>query len=171
MIGSDKIDVESIIDDRFATKDKQGNEIKRIDQLKVGDTAPKIHGKAWIGEEPVGVRLLAFWATWCGPCVATIPKLNQLTSEGINVIGINNENLKTVKQFQKRQKMSYPQATSSQSIQEFGLEGKGLPWYYILDANNQVLWVGEKICGCRCSFYHKPSPTKVADLEQQFTIL
>ena len=73
------------------------------------------------------------------------PKLNQLASEGINVIGINDENLKHVKKFQRRQKMSYPQATSSQSIQEFGLEGKGLPWYFIVDANNKVLWVGEKI--------------------------
>ena len=46
LIGSDRIDTAGIIDDRFATKDKQGNEIKSTDQLKVGDTAPKIHGDA-----------------------------------------------------------------------------------------------------------------------------
>ena len=145
LIGSDSIDVASIVDDRFAKIDKAGNIIKTVAQLNVGDVAPALHAKEWIGEEPTGIRVLAFWATWCGPCVATIPKLNQLASEGINVVGLNEQNIKHIQKFQKRKKMNYPQATSSNSIQEFGLEGKGLPWYFILDGNNRVLWVGEKI--------------------------
>ena len=143
--GSDTIDIDSIIDDRYATFDKQGNKINRVETLQVGDTAPKIHGEKWIGEEPTGIRLVAFWATWCGPCIATIPKLNQLASEGINVVGVIEQNYKHVMQFQKRQQMNYPQATSSQSVNAFGIERKGLPWYFILDSNNKVLWVGEKI--------------------------
>ena len=71
-------------------------------QLNVGDVAPALHAKEWIGEEPTGIRVLAFWATWCGPCVATIPKLNQLASEGINVVGLNEQNIKHIQKFQKR---------------------------------------------------------------------
>ena len=141
--GTDTIDPKSIVDDRFATKNKQGVEKKYVEQLKVGDIAPKIHAEKWIGSEPTGVRLLAFWATWCGPCVATIPKLNTLAAEGFSVIGINEQNARHIQRYQRKQKMNYPQATSSTTTKDFGLTG--VPWYYILDANNKVLWVGEKI--------------------------
>lgn len=34
-----------------------------------------------------------FWATWCKPCVAAIPKLNEIYAEfsdkGVNLIGVN----------------------------------------------------------------------------------
>ena len=89
------------------------------------------------------MRLLAFWATWCGPCVATIPKLNTLAAEGFSVIGINEQNARHIQRYQRKQKMNYPQATSSTTLKDFGLTG--VPWYYILDENNKVLWVGEKI--------------------------
>ena len=140
---ADTINPKNIVDDRFATKTKQGVEKKYIEQLKVGDIAPKIHAEKWIGTEPTGMRLLAFWATWCGPCVATIPKLNTLASEGFSVIGINEQNARHIQRYQRKQKMNYPQATSSTALKDFGL--RGVPWYYILDSNNKVVWFGEKI--------------------------
>jgi len=141
--GTDEIDPQKVVDDRLATKTKQGVDKIKIEQLKVGDIAPKIHAEKWIGIEPKGMRLLAFWATWCGPCVATIPKLNTLASEGFSVIGINEQNARHIQRYQRKQKMNYPQATSSTTLTEFGLTG--VPWYYILDKNNKVVWFGEKI--------------------------
>ncbi len=36
-----------------------------------------------------GVKLVNFWASWCGPCRAEHPLLSSLTAEGVPVIGVN----------------------------------------------------------------------------------
>jgi thiol-disulfide isomerase/thioredoxin len=62
-----------------------------------GDTAPKLDVSKWVQGEPVKefkpgtVYIMAFWATWCGPCREEIPYLNQLHKKykdrGLVVIG------------------------------------------------------------------------------------
>jgi len=58
--------------------------------VKAGDPAPPLHLQSLIPDAPVEASLealkgkpvvLEFWATWCGPCLDSIPHLNELADQ------------------------------------------------------------------------------------------
>ena len=77
-------------------------------ELVIGDPAPMIAVSKWIKGEPVEtyasdkVFVVEFWATWCGPCLKSMPHIASLQSEygdKVNFIGVTAEDDATVTEF------------------------------------------------------------------------
>lgn len=71
-----------------------------------------LDGREWSSEALRGkVVFVDFWATWCGPCRATIPELAQLTRafpDDVVVIGVSKEPASTVTSFIEGKDIPYP---------------------------------------------------------------
>lgn len=134
-------------------------------KLKVGDAAPAIKSGEWVQGEAVKefakdtVYVVEFWATWCGPCVATIPHLDELheafKDKGVVFIGQNcwERDLEKVKPFVKKmgEKMSYRVATDDTSTEEKGYmavnwmeaaEQNGIPSAFVVGKDGKIAWIG-----------------------------
>lgn len=57
-----------------------------------------------------GTTVIEFWGTWCGPCVAAIPHINELHDEfapkGVNFLSVTYEEPTVTDRFQERMKLN-----------------------------------------------------------------
>jgi len=101
----------------LSADEKAASETESADSLTIGSKAPAIDVEHWVSNgrgkfkpvkefEPGKVYVVEFWATWCGPCVASMPHLAELQtkwgSKGVQIISISDEDLETVNGFLKR---------------------------------------------------------------------
>ncbi len=94
------------------------DDMQAFTKLLIGSDAKELQGKYYSNKQKSlkklqgKVILLDFWATWCGPCLMTLPHLETLyrkyKDQGVVIIGVSSEPLKTLTQFQTSNKLSYP---------------------------------------------------------------
>jgi len=129
---------------------------------KLGKPAAPLTGLQWIKGEPVkmekgSVYVVEFWATWCAPCLTSIPHLSevqhQFKDKGVTIIGISNEDAERVKPFvaEKGETMNYTVAVdpgrqvSKGYMQAFGV--RGIPHAFIVGKDGNLLWHGHPMAG------------------------
>ncbi len=137
---------------------------KAAPTLKAGDLAPALSVENWVkgdavtGFEKGRVYVVEFWATWCGPCIASIPHLTEIqkTHKGkVQIIGVSgsDKDLATVEKFvkEKGDKMGYTVAydgDKSMSNTWMKPAGKnGIPCSFIVDRESKIAWIGHPAAG------------------------
>ena len=134
-------------------------------KLGVGDPAPKLQCGKWVQGGPVTgfdsnhVYIVEFWATWCGPCRASIPHLNEIyekfKAKGLVAIGQNcwEQDDDGVAPFVKKMgdKMTYNVALDDKTKEEKGAMAKswmeaagqdGIPAAFVVDRHGVIVWIG-----------------------------
>ncbi len=144
----------------------------RAENLGIGDPAPKLEVKSFVKGEPVkslepgNFYVVEFWATWCGPCIATIPHLTELQKKHpeVTFIGVSvwEQDQKEVKPFVEKmgEKMEYRVAMDAVPEKPEGAEKpedaegamaknwmkaarqNGIPTAFIINKDNKIAWIG-----------------------------
>ncbi|MEP7376212.1 MAG: TlpA disulfide reductase family protein [Chitinophagaceae bacterium] len=143
-------------------------------RLKVGDKAPKLTVIEWIKGNAVKefkkgkVYVVEFGATWCKPCIESIPELTTLQKKfkdrvsviSVFVMELDRERGKTkkpayvkkVEEFVNKRKsqMDYDvavdnpeQLTANTWLRAAGITG--IPCSFVIDKNSRIAWIGNDI--------------------------
>ena len=135
-------------------------------ELNIGSKAPKLELKKFIkGEEVKGfekgkIYVVELWATWCGPCLKTIPHLTELQKKhkDVTIIGvaIMEEDQGAVADFVEEMgdKMDYRVALDLVPEDAEPNDGKvvtnwmkpaeqaGIPTAFIINEESKIAWIG-----------------------------
>lgn len=156
----------------FATADKDGP--------KIGDVPPPLTLTKTIQGAPAPelswdklkgkVVVLEFWATWCGPCIKSIPHLNDLVEQfkdkPVVFISVTSENEDVVRNFLKTRPINASIGIDDYEVLNKAFHVEGIPHAIIVDANGRIAAIAhpaaikpenldEVLAGKKCSL---PAP-------------
>ena len=100
------------------------------------------------------VVLVDFWATWCEPCLETMPRLQELYSaysaKGFDVMGVSidedKDRVEKIKKMVDELDISYPIFVDAKPTPAwYQFKVKAIPAMYLLDGESQIVaqWVGK----------------------------
>lgn len=124
--------------------------------ISVGEDAPKIKITEWVQNAPENFDLsgqfivLDFWATWCAPCIASVPHMNELVEkyqDQATFLSLTNEETSKVKRTVERIefKSAVVSDTSLETSKAYGNPDSDyteLPMVVLIDNKNIIQWIG-----------------------------
>ena len=115
----------------------------------IGDVAP-----AWtvtngdkaslsLAELKGHVVIMDFWATWCGPCEASLPTMRALWEKyrdrGLRVVGLNWKETGDAKAHFQKKGITYPTFPGDAVASAYGVDSSGIPTVFIVGPDGRVL--------------------------------
>jgi thiol-disulfide isomerase/thioredoxin len=139
--------------------------VAHAQSLKVGSPAPKLAVSKWVKGQPVTLEkgkiyVVEFWATWCPPCLKSIPKLTEMQKKyqgKATIVGVSiaerGEDIPTqVTNFVNKMgsQMDYNVALDEASgtmartwMDAAGQEG--IPAAFIIGKDGNIAWIGNPL--------------------------
>lgn len=122
--------------------------------VKVGDAMPEysaefLDGKDFTMADQKGkVVLLNVWATWCPPCRAEIPDLQQLhdkyAAQGFSVVGVSVDSdgaAQEVRDFVREKSMTYPVVLDPEGTLATLVDTAVIPTSALVDRDGKIVWI------------------------------
>jgi peroxiredoxin len=119
-------------------------------QVKVGDAAPPVTAAEWLGGEAPELQgkvvLVEFWGTWCGPCVASMPHVQDLWTryrdKGLVIAAISYEEPSVLRPFIEGKGYTMPVGSDPEKscIGAYGVES--WPTTVVIDRKGLVVYLG-----------------------------
>jgi thiol-disulfide isomerase/thioredoxin len=152
----------------FAQNDAKTDDATKpqVKPLTIGDPARAIDIEHWIKGDEISefkdgkIYVVEFWATWCGPCRASMPHITKLQGDykdyGVTFVGVSDEELDVVTEWlAKTDKKSnkawneiigYTLTTdpdmSVKTDYMVAANQRGIPTAFIIGKDQHIEWIG-----------------------------
>jgi thiol-disulfide isomerase/thioredoxin len=134
------------------------------ESLGIGDPAPPLSISQWMTGDPVDqlesgqVYVVEFWATWCGPCLASMPHISELQThygDKVRFIGVTRETEDVVQRFLGKEqsdgktwkevityRLARDQDDAMNTAYMQAAGQSGIPTAFIVGRDGVVEWIG-----------------------------